>query len=357
MTARAGRWTARRRGRPRQKSGLMSPLGSISLGVPPTPAFLHERAGFASRQLIFAASTMPSVLELPTSSASGMPSRLHEDLLRLFQNRPALAAELASRALRAELPEYTEVRVDSANLSDLRPAEYRADLVILLMQSAPVHGIIVEVQLARNEDKEYAWPAYVCNLRSRVRCPVCLLVVTLNEGVARWASRTIELGGENRFRPWVLGPSGVPEIADAEKAKEDPELAVLSAVAHGEDRDISKAVQIALAAEVALLGLDEERSTLYSDMLFDALSEAARRALRDMNLPKYEYKTEFARRYFGQGEAKGRAEIVLRQLTLRFGSIPDAVRARIEGASIEELDGIAERLLTAGSLGEALDPR
>lgn len=294
-----------------------------------------------------------------------MPSRLHEDLLRLFQNRPTLAAELAREALHATLPEYSEVRLDSTNLSDLRPAEFRADLVLLLLQDRPVHGIIVEVQLGRDEDKEYAWPAYVCNLRSRIRCPVCLLVVTLNEGIARWASRTVDLGGDNRFRPWVLEPSGVPEIADEEKAKQDPELAVLSAVAHGEDRDIAKAVQIALAAEVALLGLDAERSTLYGDMLFHALSEAARRALRDMNLPKYEYKTEFAKRYYGQGlaegeakgEAKGRSEVILRILTVRFGAVSEADRAQIQGASVQELDRIAERLLTAGSLNEVLDLR
>lgn len=57
-----------------------------------------------------------------------------------------------------------------------------------------------------------------------------------------------------------------------------------------------------------LLALNTQRSTLYSDRLFAALSEAARRALRDMNLPKYEYKTEFAKRYYGQGLSEGKAE-------------------------------------------------
>lgn len=81
-----------------------------------------------------------------------------------------------------------------------------------------------------------------------------------------------------------------------------------------------------------------------------------------MNLPKYEYKTEFARRYYGQGltegeakgRAEGRAELVLRQLTLRFGTLPETVQARVRSARIEELDRIGERLLTAGSLDEAL---
>jgi hypothetical protein len=289
-----------------------------------------------------------------------MPSRLHEDILRLFHNRPTLAAELVQEALHTHLPEYKDARIDSANLNDLRPAEYQADLVVLLMRDRPVHGIIVEVQLARDEDKAFVWPAYVCNLRGRIRCPVCLLVMTVEENVARWARRWIEIGGDHRFRPWVLSPTEVPQITDAAEAKADPELAVLSAVAHGSDVDATKAAQIAMAAEVALLDLDAGRSTLYGDMLFAALSEAARRALRDMNLPKYEYQTEFAKRYYGQGltegKAEGRAELVLRQLARRFGDLPEDVRARVRVAGIAELDQIGDRLLTAGSLSEALEP-
>ena len=97
---------------------------------------------------------------------------------------------------------------------------------------------------------------------------------------------------------------------------------------------------------------------MYRDMLDEALSEAARKALQFMNPSKYEYKGPFAKRYYGQGlsegEAKGRAEIVLRQLTLRFGSLSEADRARIQGASAAELDRIGERLLTASTLNEAL---
>lgn len=283
-----------------------------------------------------------------------MPSRLHEDLLRLFQNRPALAAELAREALHAALPPFTEARVDSSNLSDIRPAEYRADLVVLLVRDRPMQGIVVEVQLTRDEEKEYVWPAYVCNLRNRIRCPVCLLVVTVDESVARWARRPIEIGGDSQFKPWVLSPSGVPIITDQATAKQDPELAVLSAVAHGRDADTEKAVQIALTAEVALLDLDAERSTLYRDILSEALSEAARRALQSMNPEKYEYRSEFAKRYYGQGLAEGRAELILKQLTMRFGELPEGVRATVQAASIEQLDRIGERLLTAASLEEVL---
>ena len=82
-----------------------------------------------------------------------------------------------------------------------------------------------------------------------------------------------------------------------------------------------------------------------------------------MNPSKYVYQTEFAKRYFGQGlsqglvegETKGRAELVLRQLRSRFGALPTTAQARIHDASIEELDRIGERLLTAATLADALE--
>jgi hypothetical protein len=299
-----------------------------------------------------------------------MPSQLHEALLLLFRNRPELAPELLRDALHIELPRYSEARIESAQLTDIQPAEYRADLVVLLYQGEPVLGIIVEVQLRPDEDKRYSWPVYVAGLRARIRCPVCLLVVTAEEPVAQWAVRVIELGGGNRFVPLVLGPSGMPEVTDEEVARRDPELAVLSAMAHGADADTEKALRIAVVAMAASAGLDAERSTLYFDLVAAALGEAARKALQSMDPAKYEYQSEFARRYVAQGRAegeaegeargeargeiKGRAELLLKQLTVRFGPLSAAVQERVRAASIVELDAFAERVLTAKSLDEVL---
>ncbi len=287
-----------------------------------------------------------------------MPSHLHEALLLLFRNRPELAPELLRHALNIPLPAYTEARIDSADLTDIQPAEYRADLVVLLLDGTPVLGIVVEVQLARDDRKDFVWPVYVTNLRARLQCPVCLLVVTSEESVARWASRPIKMGGGNTFSALVLHPSGVPEILDPDIARSDPELAVLSAMAHGQSPDTGKSVQIALAAQMASLGLDEDRSRLYFDLVLSSLSEAARRALQTMDPAKYEYQSEFARRYLAQGKTEGRAEgrvsLLLRLLSLRFGPLTDDVRARISAASVDELDAIGERLLTAATLEESL---
>jgi predicted transposase YdaD len=108
--------------------------------------------------------------------------------------------------------------------------------------------------------------------------------------------------------------------------------------------------------------LDTDRSTLHFDLILSCLSEAARRALETMDVPKYQYQSDFARRYFSQGEAKGkaegqaegRAEMALRLLSLRFGTLPEATQTKIRAASACELDALAERLLRSGTLVEVL---
>jgi hypothetical protein len=298
-----------------------------------------------------------------------MPSHLHEALVALFRNRPTLAPELLRDALQMELPPFAEVRPGSADLTDIQPAEYRADLVLLLMKdaavsrsAAPAFGIVVEVQLSADERKRFVWPVYVSNLRARLSCPVCLLVVAANERVARWAGETVEMGGDHRFRPFVLGPSAVPEITDEKQACADPELAVLSAMAHGRDASIDTSVRIAAAAQRAIAGLDEDRSKLYYDLIMNSLNEAARRALQSMDLTTYKYQSDFARQYHSQGvtegertgEQRGRAAVVIKQLGMRFGPLIPELQSRIATASVSELEAIAERLLTAPTLQEAL---
>jgi uncharacterized protein DUF4351 len=294
-----------------------------------------------------------------------MPSQLHEVLLELFRNRPSLAPELLRDVLHVELPKFIEARIDSADLNDLQPASYQADLVVRLVTDVPVLGIVVEVQLSAKERKRFVWPAYAANLRARLECSVCLLVVAVDEAVARWAAKPIDMGNGSRFVPLVISPSGVPQVTDPAQARAYPELAVLSAMAHGKDADSDKSVQIALAAQFAVAGLDQDVAKLYFDLVHHSLSEAARRALQAMDPRKYEYQSDFARRYVAEGEAKGeargeargRAALVARLLASRFGSLGHEVETRLADASIADLDAIGDRLLTAQTLDEALGTR
>jgi len=236
-----------------------------------------------------------------------MVSMQHEGLLLLFRNRPELAPELLRDALGLQLPRWTEARVESAELTEVVPTEYRADLVVLLLEGKPCFAIVVEVQLSRDEDKRKSWPLYLTSLRSRVDCPTALLVIAPDAAVARWCAQPIELGHPGfMLQPLVMGPQAIPVILDEAVAREDPELAVLSAMAHGRAEVGASIARTVLAAWGEL---DTERVRLYVDLVLGSLSEAARGALEAlMQRGTYEYQSEFARKYVAQGRKEGREE-------------------------------------------------
>ncbi|SEU21628.1 hypothetical protein [Stigmatella erecta] len=236
-----------------------------------------------------------------------MASMQHEGLLLLFRHRPTLAPELLRDALGLGLPPWSEARVESAELTEVVPTEYRADLVVLLLEGKPVFAIVVEVQLARDEDKRKTWPLYLTSLRSRVGCPTALLVIAPEASVARWCAQPIDLGHPGFvLRPLVAGPDAIPVLTDEQAARQDPELAVLSAMAHGHAEVGPAIAQTVLAAVV---GLDAERVRLYVDLTLSSLNEAARHALEAlMQSGHYEYQSEFARKYLSQGREEGREE-------------------------------------------------
>jgi hypothetical protein len=288
-----------------------------------------------------------------------VPSLPHEALLLLFRNRPELAPELVRDALGIDLPAYTEVRIESADLSEVVPAEYRADLVVLLVKGEPVFAIVVEVQLARDERKRFTWPVYVAGLRARFECPAIVLVVTASAEIARWASEAIELGPGASFTPLVLGPNAVPIVVDPERAKAEPELAVLSVMAHGHG-DVELAVRIALAATAGIEVLsDHELSVLYSDLLGVALGEAARKAFQ-MIPQGYQFQSQWFRdateKGLAAGLAQGKAADVLAVLEARGILASAAERERILATTdLATLDLWVRRAATITSMDELFD--
>src|SRR5215470_5496491 len=124
-----------------------------------------------------------------------MASMAHEVLVDLFKNRPSLGAELLTEALGVALPSYTEARLISIDLTKIRPAEYRADVVVLLLDGdVPIWVLIVEVQLGIDLRKRFTWPEYTMGARARHGCPVGLLVVAPDRDIAAWCAEPIETG-------------------------------------------------------------------------------------------------------------------------------------------------------------------
>ena len=285
-----------------------------------------------------------------------MPSMAHETLVDIFRNRPSLAAEMLVEALGVSLPAYHEAQVTSAELTDIRPAAYSADLVVQLLDADGEISrvVVVEVQLRVDPVKRFSWPDYITGSRLRQRSQVCLLVVAPSPDVAAWCAEPIETGTPGFvLHPPVLGRAAVPIVTDPAEAARRPELGVLSAMAHG-DSDVGAA--IAAAVLPAVEQLDEERARFYGDLVLTSLNEAARRAL-EAKMKGYEYQSDFARKYVAQGREEGevtaRARAVLTVLRVRGIEVSEDARERILAEKdAGRLERWIERAAVAASLAE-----
>ena len=106
------------------------------------------------------------------------------------------------------------------------------------------------------------------------------------------------LGPGSSCTPQVIGFAELPRIVDPEQARRQPELAVLSALAHPE-------LEVVNAVVGAISLLPGNQSQLYWDLVTTALPARVRQAL-EASMEGYEYQSEFARRYYNQGREEGR---------------------------------------------------
>ena len=293
-----------------------------------------------------------------------MPSMAHELLVDLFKNRPSLAAEILVEVLGLSLPTYTDARIASADLTEIQPAEYRADAVIVLLdRDVPVRVVIIEVQLAVDPKKRLSWPAYATVARAVHGCPASLLVVAPDPVVAGWCGEPIEIGIPGFVLcPPVLHRTAVPVVTDSGEAARRPELGVLSVLAHGRTEQGATIASAVLSAIRGLDDLDDDRVRLYYDLIYNSLDEAARRAVEV--LMGYEYQSDFAKKYVAQGRAEGLTEgrteeaarAVLTVLRVRGLAVPDADRERIlSEKDPERLERWLEKAAVAASVAAVFD--
>lgn len=278
----------------------------------------------------------------------------HTGLLQPFEHRPALAADLLVDTFGLKLPAWGQARLTSADLSQALPTEYRADLTIVFYRDdRPVLAVVLEVQLRKDENKRYTWPVYLTTLRARLRCPAVLLVVCPRPATAAWAANVIEIGDGSVVTPLVLGPRQIPVVTDPAQASAHPELAVLSALAHGGRHPHRQRVLAAfLSAVRTLASVDQERAEIYHAVLSGALPEAARHYLeRLMSTSTEQFKAQLARRHRHLGKAESRADAVLTVLEARGIPVPPAARDRIiDCTNLKRLDTWLRRAVRAESV-------
>ncbi|WP_437617815.1 hypothetical protein [Sorangium sp. So ce1151] len=260
-------------------------------------------------------------------------------------------------------------------VDQLIPVEFRADLVLELRDAsgALVLAIVLEVQRDVDPDKKFSWPTYVTVVRARKRCGTVVLVVAPDAGVAAWAAENIDLGlGLGNVEPLVLGPAVVPEITDPADAEHETELAVLSAVAHGNGPNGLTVVQAAL---VALGRLDQEHALVYFQLIWNGLREPMRQALEalvmerqiegEATFPPFVQKLIDRGKLEGvregklegirEGELKGKRDTLLRLLARTGIVLTENESARIQTCTdVATLDRWIDNVLGAKTATEVL---
>ncbi len=299
-----------------------------------------------------------------------MPKLTHETIVQLVRNAPNLIGDLLDPYDPEGRSSPTSIRITQAEFVDLNHAEYRADDVLVYGDDpdAPVRARIVEVQLLIDRRKPDRWQLHVAGFRVRYRCPVDLVVIALDPEVAAWAASTFKAGlspGAQSLTPDVIGPSQIPVITDPAEARRNPELAVLSLIAHGDEPG---AEHIAVAAIDGAQGLDNDRAAVYLDVVFARLGEVARAALETlMQTGHYEFQSDIARSWFSkgkaegeaEGEAKGKAEgeakVLLQLMELRHLEVTPHIRERILGTTdCAQIELWVSRVLDAKTAAEVI---
>jgi hypothetical protein len=99
---------------------------------------------------------------------------------------------------------------------------------------------------------------------------------------------------------------------------------------------------------------------LYADLILSALPAAAREHLEKiMSTTEHRYQSDFARRYYAQGEAsgeaKGEAKAILAVLDARGIEVPDDLREQISTCTdVTRLDTWIRRAATARTAADLL---
>ena len=287
-----------------------------------------------------------------------MPSFDHELQVRLFHNHPDLAPRMLRDTVGFPVPHYARAELGCSDHTKLKPTPFKSDNVVVLYDETGARklAIITEVQLRKADDKPYSWPLYAATVWQIVKCPVKVMVLCPDAATERWARTPITFEFEGAtLTPAVIGPSNTPEIKDPDQARELPELAVLSAAAHGDKAEVLK------AAEAALDSVPEDTRLIYNDFILSKLNVAARRMWEDlMTTGTYEWQSDFARKYVSQGRELGlvekQREDILRLLDGRGIAVSPDDRVRINACDdLDQLETWFNRAITATSVDEVFD--
>jgi hypothetical protein len=259
-----------------------------------------------------------------------------------------LAVALVSGAAGIELPDKIAATVGCADLTSVVPAQFLADMVIVVAAEPggkPIKAVVVESQLRSNEEKMFSWPVYVTVVRRLYKCDAFLLVICPDLAEAEECRKAIHIGHPGfGLEPIVVDPACTPDPQDPDLAPVGPELTVFAACMGTLDLEAETGQRQVLDA---IRGLDTEQRRAYQTLILAVVSDAARHALEAL-MATPAYKSEFVDSLVGQGLAQGKADTLLKILQSRDFHLTKRRHDEVETCrDVAKLDRWIERALTA----------
>ena len=287
-----------------------------------------------------------------------MPSAEHESPVALAKLDPDLMAWLLAHVFNVNVPDYHHARPQATDVRVMVPRTYHADSMVLFCDPSdqPVLAAVLEVQRGRDRTKRRTWKLYVAQLEAELDVSADLMVFCPERAVAQWYQRLLESDGLSlTLRPLIFTPSDLPLVIDTDAARQNPAVAVLSAICHGGLAEIDKAFP---ALAEALRAVGPKQAILYYDVVLAGLPVAVRARWEAFmtTTADYQYLSEELRQLAAQnqelgearGEARGEGKSVLTVLDARGIAVPDAIRDQILACTdLTQLDTWLRRAVTA----------
>lgn len=301
-------------------------------------------------------------------------SIFHEAPLEILRLAPSLVLELLEAAhqpfatnLSGGRREPIEVVIADSQLADPLPHLRAADFVAIVRTKTRAQCVVVEVQRARAAAKKSEWPYYASYLELRLDMPVFFVILTFDDGVARWARHSPPMGSIT-FTPLVLGPSELRE----NPGEDSPAISTLKAIVelaglekHRDVGERERAEASVIAALTALLKLapSPTRNT-FVNLIHGTAAKPFRARLEQLledfgmgalDLIKQEGRREGREEGLAEGKETALRDALLSVLEVR-GFVPSSVHlARIAAAGVGELVRWHKRALEAARIDEVFE--
>ena len=202
----------------------------------------------------------------------------------------------------------------------------------------------------------YSVITWLSRFGTQFRCSLSSCISTVGRGLSEEAYRVTVFGRE--VLRFCYQSVGLAHLDPREYLGESPLGAALAALM---DRGKTRApleLRVEMSMRVSQSGLDDARKALLVNVIESYFRLTATETVRYRQLnPRKENRKMEDRElsplsWASEIELKAKSDLLLRQLTKKFGPLPDGTAEKVHAIEYEEIDSYCERILTASSLEE-----